>query len=213
VKHAMLVLLVHGLGRTPISLFGLAAALRRAGHRTRFFGYSPTFESLGRIVRRLENRLRTLARLGQPLALVGHSLGGLLLRKALGRVPEVRVHHLVMMGTPHRASHMARLASLWLPFRLFTRECGRFLAYRDEFESVPIPRVPFTVIAGTGGPLGRYWPFGEEANDGIVSVEEVVLHPAKLLSFPVLHSFMMDSPLVRARIVELLISPPRRPIP
>ena len=46
----MLVLLVHGLGRTPLSLFGLASALRRAGHRTRFFAYSPTFESLPRIV-------------------------------------------------------------------------------------------------------------------------------------------------------------------
>ena len=57
----MLIVLVHGLARTPLSLFGLAPALRRAGHHTRFFGYSPTLESLPRVVRRLTERLRSLA--------------------------------------------------------------------------------------------------------------------------------------------------------
>ena len=43
---SMNILLVHGLGRTPCSMFRLGTALRRAGHRTGYFGYSPTFESL-----------------------------------------------------------------------------------------------------------------------------------------------------------------------
>jgi pimeloyl-ACP methyl ester carboxylesterase len=197
----MLVLLVHGLGRTPFSLFGLASALRRAGHHTRFFGYSPTFESLTRILRRLENRLRSLASRGKPVGLVGHSLGGLLLRIALERVPELRVHRLVMLGTPNRGSRAARLASRLFPFRLWVRDCGRFLASADEFDRLPSVRVPCTVIAGTGGPCGRFSPFGDEPNDGIVAVAEAAIDLAALVQVPALHTFMMDSPAVRERVL------------
>src|SRR5687768_4714780 len=124
----MIVLLVHGLGRTPLSMFGLAPALRRAGHHTRFFAYSPTLEPLPRIVRRLVGRLRELAGRGRPVGLVGHSLGGLLLRQALSEVPEVWVHHLVMLGTPNRPPRLARWAWRWFAFRCLTGDCGRFLA-------------------------------------------------------------------------------------
>jgi pimeloyl-ACP methyl ester carboxylesterase len=196
----MLVLLVHGLGRTPLSLFGLASALRRGGHHTRFFGYSPTFESLPRILRRLTERLRDLARHTKPVGLVAHSLGGLLLRMALPKVPELRVHHLVMLGTPLGVPRLARLAWRWLPFRLFTRDCGRLLATADGFESLAELRVPCTMIAGTAGPCGRFSPFGTDANDGVVSVCET--RAGVLL--PVLHTFMMDAAAVRERILAIM---------
>jgi pimeloyl-ACP methyl ester carboxylesterase len=197
----MLVLLVHGLGRTPVSLFGLASALRRAGHHTRFFGYSPTFESLNRILRRLSDRLRSLSSGGRPIGLVGHSLGGLLLRLALDRVPDARVDHFVMLGTPNRGSLIARQASRWLLFRQLASECGRFLAATQSFESLPELRVPCTAIAGTSGPLGRYWPFGREPNDGIVSVAEAAIDPQSTATLAAFHSFLMDSPQVRARVI------------
>jgi pimeloyl-ACP methyl ester carboxylesterase len=201
-RNAMLILLVHGLGRTPLSLFGLASALRRGGHHTRFFGYSPTFESLPRILRRLTERLRDLARPGRPVGLVAHSLGGLLLRMVLPKVPELRVHHLVTLGTPLGVPRLARLAWRWLPFRLLTRDCGRLLATADSFESLADLRVPCTMIAGTAGPRGRFSPFGADANDGVVSVCEtragVVL--------PVLHTFMMDAAAVRERILDIMNS-------
>jgi pimeloyl-ACP methyl ester carboxylesterase len=197
----MLVLLVHGLGRTPVSLFGLASALRRAGHHTRFFGYSPTFESLPRILRRLERRLHSLANNGRPVGLVGHSLGGLLLRLALDRVPSLRVHHFVMLGTPNRGSLMARQASRWLPFRLLTRECGRLLATASTFESLPELRVPHTVIAGTNGPRGRFLPLGREPNDWIVSVTETMIEPQSTIPIAASHTFMMNYSQVRARVL------------
>jgi pimeloyl-ACP methyl ester carboxylesterase len=197
----MLVLLVHGLGRTPVSLFGLASALRRAGHHTRFFGYSPTFESLNCIVRRLSDRLRSLAVGEKPIGLVGHSLGGLLLRLAIDRVPELPVRHFVMLGTPNRGSLLARWASRWRPFRLLTGECGRLLASVSDRETLPPLRVPCTVIAGTGGPLSRLLPFGQEPNDWIVSVSEAMIDSGSTIPIAASHTFMMNYTQVRARVV------------
>ena len=201
----MQLLLVHGLGRTPLSLLGLAAALRRDGHRTRFFGYLPPFESVPRIRRRLARVLRELARGGEPVGLIGHSLGGLLLRLALTDVPELRVRHFVMLSTPNAPPRAARLAWKWVPpFRLYARDCGRLLTSPTAFAALPEPRVPFTVIAGTAGLRGRFSPFGDEPNDGLVSVTEARLGTAEPVLLSVLHTFMMDAVAVRARISAIM---------
>ena len=199
----MNILLVHGLGRTPVSFFGLAAALRQAGHRTRFFAYSPTVESLPRIVRRLT---RHLTPQHEPVGLVGHSLGGLLLRMAVAAAPPVPVHRLVMLGTPNGSAHLARVASRWRAFRLLAGECGRFLADADAVRGLPVPTVPYTLIAGTAGPRVSWGPFGVEPNDGIVSVNEVRIRPGDTpLTFPAWHSFLMDDPGVKRAVVAAMM--------
>jgi pimeloyl-ACP methyl ester carboxylesterase len=201
----MLVLLVHGLGRTPLSLFGLAPALRRAGHRTRFFGYLPTFEPLPRIVRRLVARLCEIAADGRPVGLVGHSLGGLLLRAALPEVPELRVRHLVMLGTPNRPPRLARWAWRQFPFRLLTRDCGRFLAFPDSIPRLPAPAVPYTLIAGTAGP--RIGPFRGEPNDGVVGISEIPVRDADPVQlFPVWHTIMMNDGRVKRAVVAAMMT-------
>lgn len=203
----MNILLVHGLGRTPLSLFGLAVALRRSGHRPSFFAYSPTLERLPRILRRLTARLRSLAKSRQPVGLVGHSLGGVLLRMALVDVPELPVHQLVMLGTPNRSSHLARLAWRWFPFRWLTRDCGRLLGCPETLPGLPAPVVPYTLIAGTAGLCGGWTPFGSEANDGIVAVSEVSFGDrGALRQFPVWHTFMMNNPDVRQVVIEAMMT-------
>lgn len=202
----MLTLLAHGLGRTPVSMFGLAAFLRRGGHRTRFFGYSPTFESFPGIVDRLTRTLRDLSRLGQPVTLVGHSLGGLLLRIAVPSVPELRVHHLVMLGTPNSPPRMGRLAWRWRPFRWLTGGCGRFLASEKEYDRVPGLAVPCTVFAGTAGPQGKWGPFASEPNDGVVAVSETRAAGTTEVLVPAYHSFMMDAGAVQSRILAMINS-------
>ena len=194
----MNILLVHGLGRTPCSMFGLGAALRRDGHRTLFFGYSPTLESLPRTVNRLAARLRTLPRRGEPIGLAGHSLGGLLLRKALLEVPGMNVRHLVMMGTPNRPPRLAAYFWTWPLFRWLTSDCGRFLASPDAIPALPPPAVPYTLIAGTAGPRHPRLAFGDEPNDGIVAVSETrIVDEDEPRLVPAFHSFLMDHAAVR----------------
>ncbi|MDQ3117948.1 MAG: alpha/beta hydrolase, partial [Verrucomicrobiota bacterium] len=78
----MQVLFVHGMGRSPASGWWLLRQLRRAGLRTSSFGYSVSRESFAKVVNRLVARLHSLLE-GEELVLIGHSLGGILLREAL----------------------------------------------------------------------------------------------------------------------------------
>jgi len=204
----MNVLLVHGLGRTPCSMFRLGAALRRDGHRTGYFGYSPTLESLPRILDRLTTRLRTVARPGEPIGLAAHSLGGLLLRRALVELPQIAVRRLVMMGTPNRPPRMGAYFWRWRFFRWLTRDCGRFLASPDAIPAIPPPAVPYMIIAGTAGPRHSRLAFGDEPNDGVVAVSETLLHDDdQPLLVPAYHTFLVDDRTVHAAVRATMMTP------
>src|SRR6185437_948892 len=203
----MNVLLVHGMGRTPASMFRLGAALRRAGHGTAYFGYMPTFQSMASILARLARRLRQLTSLKEPVGLAAHSLGGLLVRKALLDVPELRVHRLAMMGTPNRPPRLAAYFWRWRLFRALTRDCGRFLASADAIHAIPPPTVPYTLIAGTQSSFHSRLAFGDELNDGIVAVSETRIHDAdQPLTFPAIHSFIMDDRAVQRAVIAAMMT-------
>jgi pimeloyl-ACP methyl ester carboxylesterase len=139
--------------------------------------------------------------------LVGHSLGGLLLRLALLEVPELRVRQLVMLGTPNRPPRLAAMAQRWLLFRRLTRDCGRLLASPEAIVRLPILTAPYTLIAGTAGPLGKWSPFGSEPNDGVVAVSEVPIRDTdRPQLFPLWHTVMMNHPLVHRAVVAAMIS-------
>jgi len=198
------ILLIHGMGRTVLSAFGLARRLRAEGHEPETFGYLPLAQSYASIVDRLARRLDRLAAAG-PYAAVGHSLGGVLLRSAgavaKGAPPEVTV----MLGTPNQRPRLAvRLARLW-PYRWFTGECGANLASEAFYASLPPPRGRTVVVAGTRGPRGRLSPFGGEPNDGIVSVSETRLRDGEPpIEIAAMHTFLMSHAAVREIVGRVL---------
>jgi pimeloyl-ACP methyl ester carboxylesterase len=192
-SSAMRVLLVPGLGRSPLSLALLARRLSQAGYRPEHFFYSPFFESHSRIQRRMIARLAQLAALGDEVALIGHSFGGLILREAAAQVAGLRVKHFVMLGTPNQPPRLGARAWRWLPYRAIRRSCGYCLANPDWFERLPPIRMPYTVIAGTAGCRGGWGMFPDELNDGIVSLSETAIAGgAPPVPMPVVHTFMMN---------------------
>jgi pimeloyl-ACP methyl ester carboxylesterase len=103
-----LVVLVHGVDSSPEALGELRAFLQE--HEPPFqvgaFRY-PNDEAPARVAAELSTRLRALGR--QPVAIVAHSMGGLVARAVL-EDPELdpgNVTRLLMIGTPNRGSRLA----------------------------------------------------------------------------------------------------------
>lgn len=201
------VLLVHGLGRTPGSLASLGRALRREGYPVHQLGYVAAVESVDRIIGRVRDRLEELSAAQVPLVVIGHSLGGILVRAALAEADTrpIRVDHLIMLGPPNRPPRLARrLQRNWL-YRIVNGDAGQRLADPGFLDSLPPLAIPHTIIAGTGGPTGRWSPFGGDPNDMIVAVDEThctIEDP--VIQLPVRHTFMMNDPRVRAEILAVL---------
>ena len=67
------------------------------------------------------------------------------------------------------------------------------------------PTIPTTIIAGTAGPRGQWSPFGNQPNDGIVTVAETGLGPkTEVVLVPSVHTLVMNSPQVAQVIYEIL---------
>jgi hypothetical protein len=203
------VLMVHGLWRTPLSLLSLVHRLRAWGHRPELFGYAAIAQRYDAIVDRLVRRLDRLAATEAPYVTIGHSLGGVLLRSALAGMTSTPPAHLVMLGTPNRRPRLAgRLGVHWV-YRRIMGECGVNLSSEDFYAALPSPGVPYTIIAGTAGPRGRWSPFGDEPNDGIVAVSETRIRDEdRVVLLPVTHTFMMKDPDVQAVIGRTLAAVP-----
>jgi hypothetical protein len=184
----------------------LARDLRLPDRQVEVLNYVTAIESFDRIVRRVRDCLASLAPRG-TYAVIGHSLGGLLLRAALADASSsfVPPAHLIMLGTPNRPPRLAgRYRRLW-PYRWINGECGQLLARPDFFAGLPPVSVPYTIIAGTGGRCGGAGPFATDPNDGVVAVSETLVSPSdQPITFPVRHTFMMNDRRVRGVIHKLL---------
>jgi pimeloyl-ACP methyl ester carboxylesterase len=196
--------LVHGMGRTPLSMMRLRRRLRRAGHHPVLFGYSPTFESLqgatARLVKLIEQRVDT-----RHYALVGHSLGTVIIRTALGQLENRAPCACFFLAPPMVACKSARFFSRFRLYRLLTGEMGQLLADEPFMLQLPMPPVPTRVYAGVGGPRASWLPFGTEANDGILSVPEATgRYKARAVEVPSLHTFIMNSGPVCDDMIRLL---------
>lgn len=194
-RHAVL---VHGMGRTPLSMLLLATRLRSRGIASTTFGYFAGHGSFDTIAKRLADHL---AQQPEGYLAVGHSLGGLLLRKAIGGLPDAaRPAHLFLLGTPNHPSRLAQKLRHRPIYRALTGDAGQLLADETRLRALEDLNLPITVIAGTAGPRWRTSPFADEPNDGVVSISEARLAGAELRALPYLHTFLMNS----AEVADLI---------
>ena len=199
----MHVVLIHGMGRTPVSMLRLRRHLKRAGHVPHLFAYSPTFETLAgataRLARLIEHRIG-----GERYALIGHSLGTVLIRVAACRL-RTPPAACFFLAPPMLACKAARHFSRFRLYRWLTGEMGSLLADDAFMRSLPLPPGVLRLYAGTRGPRAAWLPFGMEENDGVLSVSEAVGDcAAAAMKVAALHTFIMHAQPVYADILATL---------
>ncbi len=208
----MQALFVHGMGRSPRSGWPLLWSLQRAGLTTNTFRYSAGLADCASITQRLTTTITALAAQGDYVV-IGHSLGGVLLRVAVNTIPpDIRPpHHVFLLGSPLHAVCLAQQFSRHPLYRLYTGDCGQLLSSATRMAAIEPLAAPTTSIVGV---LGWPWPIGPfngELNDSLVSISEVSANwITDQVRVPIIHTLLPASPSVAAIIVERLAEHPAK---
>jgi pimeloyl-ACP methyl ester carboxylesterase len=104
-----LVVVAHGMGRSPMSMWPIKKALEAEGYEVLNFGYSSYCCSIAEIGEKLRAELaRTIGPQHTQVHFVGHSLGNIVIRYVLTRdtLPP-RVGRVVMLAPPNQGAHAA----------------------------------------------------------------------------------------------------------
>lgn len=183
------VFLVHGMGRSRLSMVPLAVRLRRAGLRTVLLPYSQTLDSLGEVSADLRRRAALTG--GGRYHLVGHSLGAVVIRHGFLTGYPPGLGRVVMLAPPNSPPHLARKFGSFALYRWYCGDSGRRLADPAFYAALPVPTVDFAVLAGERGTRLN----SPEPNDGVVTVAETRLEGMKAFKvLPRTHTFLMNAP-------------------
>ena len=190
--------LLHGLGRSPGSMWLFARRLRRAGFTVHQIGYPSTRQTMAEAEAFIRQRLAAIP--PGPICLVGHSLGGVIAAEILRNPMGLTIERAVQLGAPNRGSPMIeRLGRLW-PVR---RICGPVL---DELNLQPAPSTASPRIAAIAGTAS--WPLVSAGfprpNDGVVTLRSAWSGAGHRGRVHVLHSFLVVSPRAIAMTIAFL---------
>jgi triacylglycerol lipase len=191
-KSRELVVLVHGMARSPVSMMPLAWALKREGYEVMNWGYSSTCCTIAEIGQQLSAALadRDTASFDR-IHFVGHSLGTVVIRWLLTQPNNFpKAGNVVMLAPPNQGSNLADRSQRW------------------SWMLKPLPELK-TVASSTARTLGvpRDVKIGVIAGefDGKVSVEETHIEgEAAHVVVPAHHSFLMLRKDVRELTLDFL---------
>lgn len=190
------VVLLHGLGRTPLSMTGMALAARKRGFRVINWHYASKRLSIAEnaeaFAREVAPRLAGATR----VHFVTHSLGGIIVRRFLATHALPNLGRVVMLAPPNRGSEVADVLRR-------SRMLARITPVRElgtSADSVPLAlpaaTFPVGVIAGSRShiPLFARW-MHHVPNDGVVAVERTKLDGmTDFVVLPRTHTFLPWSP-------------------
>ena len=141
-EHPRKVMLLPGFATHPVRMRYMARQLEKAGHRVKRWGLGFNFGPTPENFEILEQRLDDLhTRYGEPVFLVGWSLGGLFARELARRHPE-KVAKVITMGSPFSGNPRANNA-----WRIYQFVTGHSVDYPPiAGDTAAKPPVPTTAL-------------------------------------------------------------------
>ena len=197
------VVLVHGLWLSGWSLYVLGQRLARYGFETCPFSYPSVSQNLLQNAERLQ---RFLVRLERPLVhLVGHSLGGIVIRALFHQHPAQPPGRIVTLGAPHGGSYPASvLVRTALGRKITGRSMQQLLAGMPTHWR-PVDRDTGVIAGDISIGMGRLFPRFPRPNDGVVSAAEAQLPGATdITTLHVSHTAMVVSSQVAHQVCWFL---------
>ena len=187
-------------------MFVLARRLRRRRFTVHAFSYPSVRADLAANAARLARFLDALD--AGTVHLVGHSLGGILIRALFHFHPNRKPGRIVTLATPHGGSRVAQHLSrhaLWR--RAMGKGVAQLLAGVAQTWSSP-PREIGTICGTRSIGLGRLLYHGlPRPNDGLLTVKESAYPPAhEHLVLPVSHTGMMFSRTAAEQVANFLMT-------
>lgn len=199
------VVLLHGLGRTRTSMLVLAQRLERAGYDVTNVGYDSRGGSLAEHAETLAAEVSRCCAAASRVHFVGHSLGGLVIRRYLADAPPDALGRVVLLAPPNQGSEMAD----WFreqPFGDLLGPAGRALgtSAADIPANLPPPEYEVGIIAGNRSlnPIGSALIPGPD--DGMVGVEHTRIEGVPLVVVPRTHTFLMNSRFTADAVIGFL---------
>jgi pimeloyl-ACP methyl ester carboxylesterase len=177
--HQDVVVLLHGMGRSTLSMKRIEWALVNRGYRVVNVGYPSTLYSVEQLAR--SHLAPSLGKLNVPsggrIHFVTHSLGGIVLRQLLATEPMPNLGRVVMLGPPNRGSEIVDALKRGPCLRLFAGPSGQQLG--TSAEDLPRKLGPASfelgVIAGDRSLNPFFTRRLPRPHDGKVSVESTRL--------------------------------------
>jgi len=202
-----LVLLLHGMGRSPYLFRDMERALQAAGYQAVAISYPSLTDDIAGHADQVEGILAR-ARGIDRVSFVTHSLGGLVVREVLSREDTRRAQitpgRVVMIAPPNQGSELAETFSSFAPYHWIGGPSASEIAAGPPFASPP-PGIEVAVIAGgTPGGVG-FNPLLSENNDGVVTVSETTLDGARdRLQVTAIHTLIASTPEAIAATLSFL---------
>ena len=201
------VVLLHGMGRSHHSYKKLVKHLRKDGYEVLAINYPSTrltIKDHAAQVSRVLDRCDGI----RSVSFVAHSMGGLVARELLALdapwKKRMKPARMVMLGAPNKGSVLADRLQSGLAYRVLAGAGGQGLVTK-KVAAIPLPAIPFGVIAGGRGDGKGYNPLIPGDDDGVVSVATTrLVGAADFLRVPSLHTFLMSNEVVIAATRKFL---------
>ncbi len=191
------VMLLHGLGRTSMSMATMAKRLETDGYRVTNLGYPSTDAPIEVLTQ--EHLAPAAERCYQDgcqvLHMVSHSLGGILIRQYLQTHTLPVGSRIVMLSPPNQGSEIADYLKSYRIFHWVTGPAGQQLG--TQADSVPkqlaAVDAPIGVITGSESWNPFFSHLIPGPDDGKVAVEHARLEEmTDFLVVPASHTFIME---------------------